>query len=212
MRTKAEWQEVSKKISAGCIPGGKRELIYDLGVEVVGRLSKINAWQQDDTVIDIGCGNGRYAMGFYGHRINYIGVDIIKPCIEFCKMAFEDMPNFRFIHIDVRNGHYWPDGKLSPKEAVYPVQSGIADLVIAGSVFSHTGTLEVARHIYSELVRMCKVGGRIFSTWYFGEPDTRERRTVYSRSSVDSLFTNVLWEGDLPPMADPQRGILCQKT
>lgn len=210
MRTPEQWTEICQQITAGYTPGGQKGDTYASGVVLAGILKNLGVWQEGDVIVDIGSGNGRLAMGFYGHDITYTGLEIIKPCVEFCQQAFEDAPNFNFIHVDIQNGHYWGKGAIRPGGIHYPVPSSSADVVIAESVFSHTGTLTVAYWLYSEMVRICKSGGKIFSTWFFGnEPDESERKTIYQRNDVFGLFTGLISETE---MAVGQVGVLCRKT
>jgi SAM-dependent methyltransferase len=207
MRTPEQWIEVCRGITAGYTPGGRKEDTYSSGVILANILYGLGVWQPGDSIVDIGSGNGRLAMGLYGQDITYTGLEIIEPCVEFCQQAFEDVPNFRFIHVDFQNGHYWGKGAILPGQQQYPIPSAYADVVIAESVFSHTGTLAVARWLYGEMVRIVKPGGKLFSTWFFGEPDESERRTIYSREEVSDLFTGLISETQ---MAVGQVGILCK--
>lgn len=215
MRGAGEWQWVCEKISAGYTPGGRKDMTYASGLELARILSSLGVWRRKDTIVDVGAGNGRLAMGLYGHGYQgaYIGLEIIKPCVDFCRMAFRGITGFEFVHVDVKNGHYWGKGTLSPERVVYPVRSNYADVVIAESVFSHTGTLEAARHIYGEMVRMCKPSGLIFSTWRFGKRDTSEAATNYDRTEIADLFSGLILEQKMPEQSGAPRqiGILCRK-
>lgn len=204
MRTPEQWANICQGITAGYTPGSYNT--YASGVMLADMLKGV--WREGDTIVDIGSGNGRLAMGLYGHDITYTGLEIIKPCVEFCQRAFESIPGFTFIHVDIQNGHYWGKGKIKPERVTYPVSDNVADLVIATSVFTHAGTLKVAKHIYSEMVRICKPGGRIFTTWFFGKPDQSESKTVFNRTDIENLFAGYVSEID---MGFGQVGVLCRK-
>lgn len=210
MRNADEWKRVCSNITAGYTPDGKKETTYASGVELANLLLELGVWKDGDRIVEIGSGNGRLAMGLYGHPVEYLGLEIIKPCVTFCQEAFREIPGFAFKHVDMRNGRYWYSGALDPAKEPYPVADHEADVVLALSVFSHTGTLAVANHLYSEMVRIAKPGGKVFTTWYFGEPDESERKTVYKRSSVNHLFAGLEWEKALPPKDSSQTGILCK--
>lgn len=210
MRNADEWKRVCRNITAGYTPDGKKEETYASGVELANLLAELGVWRDGDRIAEIGSGNGRFAMGLYGHPVEYLGMEIIKPCVTFCQTAFSGITGFTFKHVDIRNGRYWYSGALDPAKASYPAETGWADVIVALSVFSHTGTLAVAEHLYSEMVRIAKPGGTVFTTWYFGEPDESERKTVYDRSTVNHLFTGLQWEKALPPKDHSQAGILCR--
>ena len=210
MRSAEEWKAVCRNITAGYTPDGKKEETYASGVELAKLLSDLGVWKDGDRIVEIGSGNGRLAMGLYGHTVEYQGLEIIEPCVTFCQAAFRGIPGFAFRHVDMKNGRYWYHGALDPAKDSYPVEDGWADVVLALSVFSHTGTLAVANHLYSEMVRIAKPGGLVFTTWYFGRPDESERKTVYDRSAVNHLFTGLQWEKALPPKDSSQTGILCR--
>ncbi len=58
-------------------------------------LVKINkAVKNNDSVLDIGCGNGRLLETFGNKKIDYIGVDSSEKLINIAKSRF---PNFKFI-------------------------------------------------------------------------------------------------------------------
>lgn len=64
------------------------------GVDKVkeGKLKEILAGTKFNSVIDVGCGNGRFVPYFEGKE--YIGFDISKRLVEICKKKFQDKQFF----------------------------------------------------------------------------------------------------------------------
>ena len=132
--------------------------------EIHGGLSR------ESVVLDIGCGPGRMAVGI-GERFDfrqpsYLGFDITKPDIDWCqKNITAAHPNFRFVHLDVKNAHYNPQGKIEPYDVQFPASTGSSDFIFATSVFTHMRTLELEVYL-AESKRCLSKDGRIFATFF----------------------------------------------
>ena len=65
-------------------------------------------------VLDVGCGQGRLPIGMLRviGEMNYLGLDVHQPSIEWCKRYIErDYPSFQFAHINVYNERYNKHGR-----------------------------------------------------------------------------------------------------
>ena len=143
-------------------------------------------------LLDIGCGFGRLAIGLLNtlDNISYIGVDVNNKAIEWCqKHIARQYPNFRFIHLDLQNKRYNPNGKLIDIQFRLPIESETIDIVYLYSVFSHMLQNDV-RHYLHELNRVLVVNGNLFFT-AFSEQD------VPVETVNPPGYQNIDWKADL---------------
>jgi len=113
----------------------------------------------EPTVLDLGCGCGKMARFFYlNPKLRYIGLDIFKPSILWCQKAFENVPRFRFEHLDVRSKLYNPQGSLDGATVKLPVLDSSVDMIICGSLFTHLLEPEFY-HYMSEITRILNSQG-----------------------------------------------------
>jgi SAM-dependent methyltransferase len=198
-KTKEEWAQVFSLAKHGHVLWDGRaddpsnpELAYTTAWEFVDFVKEYGFFKQNDKVLDLGCGNGRFAICFSEMKVEYTGLDPMKEQIEFCKLAFSQYPNLRFHHIDVRNEHFNPKGSVPPDEFRFPFPDNYLDDVIAYSVFTHLQSLEVAQQYMKEIKRVLKMGGRLFITWYRSPPDKSPTdyvgRTVYNEWDIMSML------------------------
>ena len=172
------------------MPGGVRQArnLYDSGQKYVDEIIRpLNLWSSGDAVLDIGCANGRLAMQLVNDGIIYHGIDIVDKCLDFCKTAFADYADFHFHHSDIRNGRYNKDGSLDPLDFAIPLPDRSIDVILASSLFTHLGAMEVSRHYLDEIVRVSAINARFYSTWFTSPPheeNDSEDMTVYKRAEI----------------------------
>jgi SAM-dependent methyltransferase len=122
----------------------------------------------DSTVLDVGCGYGRLALGLLhstDYRGPYLGFDILKRQIKWCRQTLTPIyPALTFRHLDIRNERYNPGGKLEPTEARFPVRSATTDMCALFSVFTHLYR-PVVEHYLTEIHRVLRPGGVAVTTW-----------------------------------------------
>lgn len=132
----------------------------DWMVETLGLSAK-------SSLLDLGCGPGRIALGILdrvGEIQAYRGVDVNK---RFLRWAWRNItpehPNFRFIHLDIKNDYYNPDGqKISPDFAL-PFGEDEFDIICLFSVFTHMLTDDVRTYL-KEFSRILHPRGKVFMT------------------------------------------------
>lgn len=215
MRTNKEWADICEQITAGFIPGGDKRNTYASGIIVADYLLKSGFVKLTDTLLDVGCGNGRLAMGlgYHGFTGRYHGFDIVRDSIRFCQMAFKDSPRYTFHWEDLYSAHYY-DKSIHPAGTVkYKYPKNYFDRVVAMSFFSHTGKMDVVERNISEIYKVLKVGGTAFTTWYFGDLIENEARSSYPKADVIILLMKMgfNFEFQAPWEATDQEVVILRK-
>ncbi len=158
-----------------------------VGAQLLRNLRDHAALAPTDTVLDIGCGNGRVAAQlapFLAGQGRYVGFDISKGGIAACRRRFRAAPHLRFEHLDVWNGEYNATGKVAELDTVFPVEDGSVDVAFATSVFTHMRMAAVRRYL-AETARVLAPGGRIAFT-AFALEDGRDRSEIFDFQPFDA--------------------------
>jgi SAM-dependent methyltransferase len=111
-----------------------------IGDAMADRLAADAALTADSVVLDVGCGCGRVArplVAALGARGRYTGFDVDAQAIAWCGRAYAADDRFRFVHADVANAHYRPDGGAAATGYRFPADDGSVDVVVAASVLTH---------------------------------------------------------------------------
>jgi SAM-dependent methyltransferase len=147
-----------------------------IGDAIVGSLIELADLKDGETVVDIGCGIGRNGTALsrhFGDRINYLGFDIVRYGITWCRKHFAQNGRYSFFHADIYNSFYNPRGRINPAEYAFPCRTDSADVVFATSVFTHMQASEV-RHYINETARIVKPGGRCYFTFFLIDEDSEQ--------------------------------------
>jgi SAM-dependent methyltransferase len=142
------------------------DFFLESGSAEARRLITKLAYTTNSKVVEIGSGLGRLAIGLLREAgtVQYWGFDANKPWIRWCRQHIErSHPSFRFVHIDVQNELYNPDGKVLVDDFKVPLPDGHADIVYMWGVFTNM-RLNDARIYISEISRLARDGGRVFLT------------------------------------------------
>ena len=131
--------------------------------------------RMDQTILDIGCGPGRFASQllcspnfFHGE---YYGFDINKRMIGWANSNIASHHrNCHFECVELMNSLYWPNGKLSAENFSFPYPIEKFDFVFAVSVLTHL--LPAACNNYlNEISRVLKSEGKaLVSLLLINEP------------------------------------------
>lgn len=148
-----------------------------------------------ESVLDIGCGTGRFATRLYErpnfHVGRYRGFDVEADAIEWAQRHVTPIhPNATFAHLDVRNTHYNPHGRLAAESLEFPYGDEEFDFAFAMSVFTHLTTNSAANYL-RETARVLRPGGRALLTWHLTDGKPATIRDV-GRHSHERFFEGVL--------------------
>jgi SAM-dependent methyltransferase len=200
-RTAAEWQRVVRNIKAGYPPAEQRPRIFENGRHYVAEhIAPLGVLANPDAlIVDVGCGNGRLAMGLTEYAVAYRGLDVVAEAIGFCRKAFEPWPAFQFTHLDVRNARYNPRGRIEPERARLPYEDGIATLVVASSLFTHIAAERAVDNYLAEMMRVLRPGGLMLTTWFRrppNDPSVDEARAVHAERAIRRWLSPSAWVKD----------------
>jgi SAM-dependent methyltransferase len=113
----------------------------------------------DSTIVDIGCGCGRFAWHFRDYDYNglrfrgkYIGIDIDKEMLDWCRRHF-DSERFGFHQTTHASKVYNESG--SGLSYILPIASDSVDFVFSTSLFTHLLDAEILNYM-SESFRVLK--------------------------------------------------------
>ena len=126
---------------------------------------------QQSTLLDIGCGQGRLPIGLERilGDINYIGVDVDKFSIKWCnKYINKNFPSFKFSHLNLYNERYNNKGIKFNNDFRFDFENDYFDVIYLYSVFSHTTQEDLIIYL-KEFSRIIKTDGQIFFTTFVEE-------------------------------------------
>lgn len=119
------------------------------------------------TVLDVGCGQGRLAIGLLRKApgVAYLGVDVDAASIDWCARHLGSQ-TFRFTHVNVENERYNPKGaRLEAAPFRFNLADGTMHLIYAYSVFSHMTLAHIEIYLL-EFKRLLRRDGTIFLTTF----------------------------------------------
>jgi ubiquinone/menaquinone biosynthesis C-methylase UbiE len=141
-------------------------------------------------IFELGCGCGRLARKLIMQRTKverYIGIDIHSGMLKWCQDNLTSVQkNFEFKKIDAFNPGLNSKGLQHPGPLPFPVESEIATLVIAISVFTHLLEVQIKDYL-AECARVLSPAGLIRSTWFFFD----KRNYPMMQDFQNCLYINV---------------------
>lgn len=159
-------------------------------------LEKIISFLKDgDSVLDVGCGNGRLLENIKDKKINYLGVDNSSNLIS---LAQKNYPQHNFQIADILE----LEKMISQKY----------DLVISVAVLHHLPSLELRQQAVLQLLKMANSSGRvIFSVWRLWNK-TKYLKLIFKNTIKKIFFHNDLEIRDLVfPWKDNQGEKISQR-
>jgi len=122
----------------------------------------------DLQILDVGCGAGlmlNSVRQFVGTKGSYIGIDVMKSEIDFCKKHYPK--EYKFIHIQTKNNYYSPNQK---ENISWEFSNSSFDIITALSVWTHLNEID-AKFYISEVSRVLKTNGKAFITFFSLDED-----------------------------------------
>ena len=158
-----------------------------------------------DTILDVGCGTGRFASQLLGRpnffRGSYRGFDIDSRAIEWARTHVTNREaDVRFERVDLFNEHYNPAGTTPPDDFVFPYDDAFFDFAFAMSVFTHLPPATSANYL-CQIARVLKPGARAIVSFVLLDEDV----TRLSAPAVERLYDGVLVANGLASGGDRGR-------
>lgn len=132
-------------------------------------------FDREGLVFDVGCGYGRmaYALARSGFGGEYVGLDVKKASIDWLTEHFTPVaPHFRFLHVDVRNDRYNPNGRVEGGSYRMPPLPRPPALVLVLSVFTHMYEADVRGYL-QEIARICDDDSLVYATFFLLNDEQR---------------------------------------
>jgi ubiquinone/menaquinone biosynthesis C-methylase UbiE len=140
-----------------------------IGEEFKNYFIELANLKPSDRVLDVGCGIGRMAIpltNYLSNKSEYWGFDIVKKGIEWCQNRISPKySNFHFLHSDVYNKHYNPNGKLQARTFHFPFDDDSFDFIFLTSVFTHMLPADLENYL-SEISRVLKPESKCLITFF----------------------------------------------
>jgi SAM-dependent methyltransferase len=140
-----------------------------VGLEFRKLFTEYGGLKPQHRVLDVGCGIGRMAVPLTGYLADggdYHGFDIVKKGVTWCQANITPRyPNFSFLHSDVRNKFYNPDGVHEASSYRFPYDDGSFDFSVLTSVFTHMFPADMENYT-REISRVLKPRGTCFVTMF----------------------------------------------
>lgn len=122
----------------------------------------------------------------------YTGVDIHRASISWCARNIgEQLPNFRFEHIDVKNQAFNPKGTHSAEDYRFPFEAHAFDVILLKSVFTHMRPTEVENYL-QEVSRLLKTDGRCLVSFFLLN-DEQGRLATKGKQKLQFNFGEGVW-------------------
>lgn len=146
------------------------------------------------SVLDVGCGNGRFGrflLDHYRKSITYVGVDISHKALSHARARLSDTDRFVLLQHDLVAS---PAGRMLPRGARRPFS-----LIVAWGLFHHVPGYHTRQALASELSRRLDSHGILaISLWQFGRFE-RFRKKIIAWEAFQKTTGIQVDPGELEP-------------
>lgn len=123
-----------------------KQLLGDIDIYLLDQIVK-QRYNQDDKILDAGCGNGRNMHWFLNNEYDITGIDINEESITALKSKYAYLPQDRLLVSTIEKTEF-PDSCFNH--------------IICSAVLHFADNLDQFNNMMDELIRVLKPGGSIF--------------------------------------------------
>jgi len=162
------------------------------------------------SVLDIGCGIGRNAVALSKRlaNIRYVGFDIVRFGIVWCRKRFSTSKNYKFVHADIYNGFYNSQGKRNADIYIFPCTAQSMEFAFATSVFTHMRAADVA-HYLAETARCLKNDGKAYFTCFILDAESSSQ---INKAATLFTFRHRLDGALIESVAEPELAVAFERA
>ncbi len=123
--------------------------------------------QENDNVLDFGCGNGRLLELLAEKNVRYCGLDVSKQLIDFAKQKYLNVNSIKSDKIGAGQLSRVNFFKIDPIETKLTFEDNFFNAIFSIAVFHHFPSKKYRQEVAQELFAKTKKGGHIVVTvWY----------------------------------------------
>lgn len=163
------------------------------GNNILQQFIDLGGLKKNARVLDVGCGIGRLAVPltrFLDKDGSYEGFDVVKSGIDWCEKHIQSQfPNFKFIHIDLKNDLYNLETETQAKDFIFPYQENEFDFVFLTSVFTHMMPQDVEAYL-KQIQRVLKKGGTCFATFFIMNKENKQLMQAFDGIKFNYNYGN----------------------
>ena len=126
-------------------------------------------------LVDVGCGFGRmaYALALQGVQGKYLGIDVLKPQINWLSSNFTPvMPGYSFQHFDAINARYNPAGTKRPSDINIDRAYSSPDAIFVLSVFTHMYEADIMSYL-REVSSIMDDKSIVYATFFLSNTESK---------------------------------------
>jgi Methyltransferase domain len=172
-------------VSVGCVPLPPADYMARIGSHSLEQFFFISdQWGQvinrlmkpDSRILDIGSGCGKPARQFLNHCgvSEYVGIDSDAELVSWCNVNLRPASSKRmlFTWVEIRGHSVADDTAPTAAQAIFPLERGHFNFVIAGSLFTHL-TIDESPNYLKQTRLACELGAQFLLTLHI-EPSAGE--------------------------------------